>query len=218
MSEGPDCILSVEISERVSAAIARGRRWWTASVSRCSEGVTTALVGESGCGKSVTALSVMRLIEPPGRDHVGQGLVGRARSAQASEHEMEHDPRRADRHGVSGSARRRSIRLSQSGVRSRRPSWPTQTSRPAPAERQAIELLTRVGVQDAARRIHDYPHHFSGGMRQRVLIAAAISLLSQHHHRRRADDRARRDGSGEDLALLHDLQAGDAGLLVVDHA
>ena len=59
-------------------------------------------------------------------------------------------------------------------------------------------MLERVGIPDAARRIDGYPHEFSGGMRQRVMIAMALSLRPRAADRRRADDRARRHDPGAD--------------------
>ncbi len=58
------------------------------------------------------------------------------------------------------------------------------------ALRHAIEMLERVGIPAAARRIHDYPHQFSGGMRQRVMIAMALCLQAADSDRRRTDDGA----------------------------
>ena len=68
----------------------------------------------------------------------------------------------------------------------------------APARERAIELLDEVGIPDAARRVDDYPHQFSGGMRQRAMIAMALALQPAAADRRRADDRARRHHPGAD--------------------
>ena len=137
-------------------------------------GRTVALVGESGCGKSATALSLMRLIEPPGRILSGRVLLDGRDLLAMSEREME---------GVRGA---KIGMIFQDPLTSLNPAltigWQIsetilahQPISRAVAEQKAIELLRHVGVNDAERRAHDYPHHFSGGMRQRVLIAAAIS-------------------------------------------
>ena len=66
------------------------------------------------------------------------------------------------------------------------------------ARRRAMELLGLVGIPDAERRIDDYPHEFSGGMRQRAMIAMALDQRPEGPDRRRADHRARRDDPGPD--------------------
>ena len=68
----------------------------------------------------------------------------------------------------------------------------------APARGRAIELLAPVGIPKPEPRIDDYPHQFSGGMRQRVMIAHGALVQPRPADRRRADDRARRDDPGAD--------------------
>jgi oligopeptide/dipeptide ABC transporter ATP-binding protein len=174
MSKGQDFILSVEDlrtrfgTDRAGATVVDGVSF------TLRPGLTTALVGESGSGKSATALSVMRLIDPPGRIISGKVLLEGVDLLKASEREMEtirgarigmifQDPLTSLNPALTIGRQIAETILAHHDITA------------AEAERQAIELLTRVGVQDAAQRIHDYPHHFSGGMRQRVLIAAAIS-------------------------------------------
>jgi oligopeptide/dipeptide ABC transporter ATP-binding protein len=139
------------------------------------EGETVAIVGESGCGKSVGALSIMRLIPwPPGRI-VGGAVRFRGRDLAAlSDEEMRH-------------VRGREISMVfQEPMTSLNPVLTigmqiTETLRhhlgvtQEQADKRAVELLGMVGMSDAARRLKQYPHHLSGGMRQRVMIALALS-------------------------------------------
>ena len=72
---------------------------------------------------------------------------------------------------------------------------------------RAVEMLDRVGIPDPQRRVKDYPHAFSGGMRQRAMIAMALVVRSEAAHRRRADDRARRHDPGADPRAAEDAAA-----------
>ena len=88
----------------------------------------------------------------------------------------------------------------------------------AAAERKAIELLARVGVANPEQRIHDYPHHFSGGMRQRVLIAAAISCSPSVIIADEPTTALDVTVQAKILRLLHDLQRDmGAALLLITH-
>ncbi|MBN1248654.1 MAG: ABC transporter ATP-binding protein [Anaerolineae bacterium] len=140
-----------------------------------AEGDILGLVGESGSGKSVSSMAMLRLIpEPPGRIENGQVLfdgrdllrIGRNRMHQVRGREI----------GV----------IFQDPMTSLNPVMPIgrqiaeamevnlgTDSRQAQAE--AVRLLERVGIPQADERVNDYPHQFSGGMRQRVMIAMAIS-------------------------------------------
>ncbi len=138
-------------------------------------GETVALVGESGCGKSVSALSVMRLVAAPaGRIVSGQILFKGRDLLTLSEEEMRR-------------VRGREIgMIFQEPMTSLNPVLSvgrqlTETVEihlgmtPAESRARAIELLSLVGVSDPARRLSQYPHQFSGGMRQRMMIAMALS-------------------------------------------
>jgi len=139
------------------------------------EGETVALVGESGCGKSVSALSVMRLVaEPAGRIVSGKILFKGRDLLKLSEVEMR-------------SVRGREIAMVfQEPMTSLNPvlTIGRQLTEgleihlgmdPAAAKARAMELLGTVGISDAERRLAQYPHHFSGGMRQRMMIAMALA-------------------------------------------
>jgi oligopeptide/dipeptide ABC transporter ATP-binding protein len=180
-------------------------------------GRTTALVGESGCGKSVTALSLMRLIEPPG--HIVSGSVtldGR-------------DLLALDERGMEQVRGARIGMVFQDPLTSLNPALSIggqivetlQAHQPmsrAQAELKAIELLARVGVANPEQRIHDYPHHFSGGMRQRVLIAAAISCSPSVIIADEPTTALDVTVQAKILRLLHDLQRDmGAALLLITH-
>lgn len=138
-------------------------------------GKTLGIVGESGCGKSVTSLSLMRLIpDPPGKILSGEILYqGRnllflsseeMRKIRGNEISMIFQEPMTSLNPVFtiGEQVSETIRLHQ-GL-SRRD-----------ARSQAIQMLELVGIPSAQRRVDDYPHQLSGGMRQRVMIAMALS-------------------------------------------
>lgn len=140
-----------------------------------NEGDTLGIVGESGCGKSVTVLSMIRLIpEPPGKVARGEAFFGGQDLLTLPEREL-----RTIRGGKIGL-------IFQDPMTSLNPVHKigfqvTEMMRAhlhisqSEANRRAVELLNTVGIPDAARRARDYPHQFSGGMRQRAMIAIALA-------------------------------------------
>jgi oligopeptide transport system ATP-binding protein len=139
------------------------------------KGQTLGIVGESGCGKSVTALSIMGLIpKPPAKIVDGSVLFDGRDLTKLSEKQLED---------VRG---RQIAMIFQDPMTSLNPTFKISTQitetlhrhfdiDKAPARKRAVELLEEVGIPRAAERLDDYPHQFSGGMRQRVMIAIALS-------------------------------------------
>jgi len=140
-----------------------------------NEGETLGLVGESGCGKSVSALSVMRLIpDPPGKIIDGEILLDG------------EDILKIDMEGMRAVRGAKIAMVFQEPMTSLNPVLTverqiTETLQlhmgmsKLESQRESVNLLTRVGIPDPEIRIKQYPHQFSGGMRQRVMIAMALS-------------------------------------------
>ncbi len=137
-------------------------------------GQTLAIVGESGCGKSVTAMSVLRLIpEPPGKIAGRIAFNGRnlldlsaaeMRDIRGNEISMIFQEPMSSLNPVLTVGRqiREPLRLHQGLDR-------------AAAEKRAVEMLALVGIPEPERRVNEYAHQMSGGMRQRVMIAMALA-------------------------------------------
>lgn len=145
-------------------------------VSYCvREGETLGIVGESGCGKSVSVLSIMRLIQdPPGKITNGKIFFNGDDLLEYEEWEMEkvrgsrigmvfQDPMTSLNPVLTIGSQISEAMVLHHGISNK------------DARSRTIELLTRVGIPEPANRYDDYPHQFSGGMRQRVMIAMAIS-------------------------------------------
>jgi len=137
-------------------------------------GEVVGIVGESGCGKSVTNLSVLGLLpRPQGRIAAGSVRFDGRELTSASEAEM----RRVRGHRIAMifqdpmTSLNPYLRVEEQLVEVLRTHLRLDRSS---AVRRAVEELDRVGIPDAAQRIRSYPHEFSGGMRQRVMIAMAL--------------------------------------------
>jgi oligopeptide/dipeptide ABC transporter ATP-binding protein len=162
------------------------RTWFRtrAGVARAVDGVsftigageTVGMVGESGCGKSVTALSLLRLIEPPGRIEPDSSIRFEGRDLLALEEE-----------GIRRLRGNRIAMVFQEPMTALNPVFTigdqvaevarvhAGASRKAAWER-AVEMLSLVGIPEPRERAKSYPHQLSGGMRQRVLIAMALVM------------------------------------------
>ncbi|MBC7371444.1 MAG: ABC transporter ATP-binding protein [Bdellovibrionaceae bacterium] len=139
------------------------------------KGETLGIVGESGCGKSVTSLSVMGLIQSPGRIESGEINFNGKNLLKANESEMRHirgndiamifqepmtslNPVYTCGNQIAEAISEHNPKLSNANVK-----------------KLAIEMLRKVGIPAPEKRYDEYPHQLSGGMRQRVMIAMAIS-------------------------------------------
>jgi oligopeptide/dipeptide ABC transporter ATP-binding protein len=138
-------------------------------------GETVALVGESGCGKSVSALSVMRLVAAPAGRIVGGEIVFKGKDLLTlSEEEMRR--LRGREIGMIFQEPMTSLNPVLSVGRQLTETVEVHLGMtPGQSRARAIELLSLVGVSDPERRLNQYPHQFSGGMRQRMMIAMALS-------------------------------------------
>ncbi len=169
-----EAILEVE-SLRTSFPTANGLVHAVDNVSfNVRKGEAVALVGESGCGKSVTAMSIMRLVAPPGKITGGHVRFKGKDIASLSEREMRH---------VRGND---IAMVFQEPMTSLNPVFKigaqvTEAIRihrkvsKKEARKLAGEMLELVAIPDPVKRLDDYPHQLSGGMRQRVMIAMALS-------------------------------------------
>jgi peptide/nickel transport system ATP-binding protein len=138
------------------------------------QGATLGLVGESGCGKSVTALALLRLVPEPGRIAGGRILFRGADLMALPEKEMRHYRGRqialifqeptAALNPVLSVGYQIAEGLIVHGLMKKKE-----------AMAEAARLMSLVRIPDAPRRVHDYPHQLSGGMKQRVLIAMALA-------------------------------------------
>ena len=138
-------------------------------------GEVLAVVGESGCGKSVTAMSLMGLTRSPNAEITGRATLGETELISASDDELRQV--RGDEMAM----------IFQDPISSLNPVYRIgdqiveairahrDISKQEATER-AVELLDQVGIPDAEERVRSYPHEFSGGMRQRAMIAMGLSL------------------------------------------
>ncbi len=173
----PERILDI-IDLRTRFHIAEGTVYAVNGVSfHLNHGETIAVVGESGCGKSVTMMSIMRLIPiPPGEIASGQAFYNQRDLLKLSESEMEHvrgkdiamvfqDPMTALNPVLTigrqlGEPLRVHLGLGNEEI-----------------HQHTIELLEKVGISEPDRHLGDYPHQFSGGMRQRAMIAMSLACM-----------------------------------------
>ncbi len=139
------------------------------------EGECLGIVGESGCGKSVGVLSVMRLIpDPPGKIVNGEVIFRGRNLLKLSEEEMRY-VRGAEIAMVFQEPMTSLNPVLTIGFQIMETLKLHQGMNNKDARERAAELLAMVGIPQAADRLDDYPHQFSGGMRQRVMIAMALS-------------------------------------------
>ncbi len=168
--------------------------------SAVEKGKTLGLVGESGCGKSVTAMSITRLISPPGRIVGGEVLLNGRNLAALSDREMRQvrgaqismifqEPMTALNPVLQVGFQIAESVLAHEKV-SKREAWS-----------RAVEMMKAVAIPDPEKRAEDYPHQLSGGMRQRVMIAMALVCKPALADCGRTDDGPRRHHPGPDTRV-----------------
>jgi peptide/nickel transport system ATP-binding protein len=142
-------------------------------------GATVGLVGESGSGKSVTALSLLRLVaDPPGRIVAGEIWFEGRDLVKLPERELRAI--RGDRISMIFQEPMTSLNpVLTVGDQVGEPLILHRSMSRRAARAEAAELLRKVGIADPQRRVHEYPHQLSGGMRQRVMIAMALACRPQ---------------------------------------
>jgi oligopeptide/dipeptide ABC transporter ATP-binding protein len=185
-------------------------------------GKTVGLVGESGCGKSVTALSLLQLVPPPGRVAGGQILYHRKKEAEPID--LASLPPRGE--GMRSIRGNEIAMIFQEPMTSLNPVYTIgdqigeaislhQGLNRRHARQQAIEMLDRVGIAAPRQRVDEYPHQLSGGMRQRAMIAMALScqpvLLIADEPTTALDVTIQ----AQILDLLRELQGSDAGMAIL---
>ncbi len=140
------------------------------------EGETVAIVGESGCGKSVGAMSILRLIpDPPGRILEGSRIRFQGRDLLTVSDEEIRKVRGRQISMVFQEPMTSLNPVLSIGLQLTETMMHHLGSTQREADKRAVELLGLVGIGEPERRLKQYPHHFSGGMRQRVMIALALS-------------------------------------------
>ena len=181
------------------------------------KGETLGVVGESGSGKSVTAFSILRLLQPPGRISAGRIVFQGKDLVAASEHDIRHvrgagiglvfqEPMAA-LNPVMRVGDHIAEALTVHGI-----------ARPHDARGRAIEMLRAVHIPQPEQRVRDYPHQLSGGMRQRVMLAIALAcrpaLLIADEPTTALDVTVQ----AQILDLLHEMKAQfDLSLLLITH-
>jgi ABC-type dipeptide/oligopeptide/nickel transport system ATPase component len=155
--EGPRPVTAVD---RVSLQLAAGE--------------TLGIVGESGSGKSVTAFSILRLVQPPGRIAGGSVLFEGRDLLRLTEPEM-REVRGARISLIFQEPMTALNPVMRVGDQIAEALTVHRMADARGARARAVDLLDAVGIADPARRVRDYPHQLSGGMRQRVMIAIALA-------------------------------------------
>jgi oligopeptide transport system ATP-binding protein len=137
-------------------------------------GETLGIVGESGCGKSVTALALLGILARAGRVSSGSAIFGGRDLIQLSDSEL-RDIRGREIAMIFQDPMTSLNPVLTIGRQLREPLETHFDMTKREAEQRSAELLDRVGIPSANQRIRDYPHQFSGGMRQRAMIAMALA-------------------------------------------
>jgi oligopeptide/dipeptide ABC transporter ATP-binding protein len=138
------------------------------------EGETVAVVGESGCGKTITALSVLRLVPEPGKIVSGK-ILFKGQNVVEMDDEQVRNYRGNDVAMIFQDPMTSLNPVTQVGSQIKEAMTAHDRFSPVQATERVVPLLKRVRVPSAERRVKDYPHQFSGGMRQRAMIAMGLS-------------------------------------------
>ncbi|MGD7044371.1 ABC transporter ATP-binding protein [Jeotgalibacillus proteolyticus] len=182
-----------------------------------SKGETLCIVGESGCGKSITSLSVMRLLPQNGKIESGEIKLNDQPLQTLSNEQM----RRLRGNEISMIFQEPMTALNPVltiGYQLREPLMLHHSLSKKEASKQGVELLSQVGIPNPEKRLNQYPHELSGGMRQRVMIAMALachpSLLIADEPTTALDVTIQ----AQILDLINDLKEKlDMGVLMITH-
>ncbi|WBU57372.1 ABC transporter ATP-binding protein [Paracoccus sediminicola] len=178
-------------------------------------GETLCIVGESGCGKSLTSLAVMGLLPPALRRRLAGDLDFAGRRIALGD-QAELAKLRGNRIGMIFQEPMSSLNPAHRIGDQIAEAW--RRHNPGNGQEQAVEMLRRVGIPAPERRMRDYPHQMSGGMRQRVMIAMALvnspDLLIADEPTTALDVTIQ----AQILDLIRELQAGgEMGVMLITH-